>query len=38
MARRKPDLWALLLMALAFIACGGGTLAVVAWWVWRATR
>ena len=38
MARRAPDLWALLLMALALIACGGGTLAVIAWWLWTAMR
>jgi len=33
--KRKPDLWALLLIAFALILAGGGGLAVIAWWLWK---
>lgn len=36
MIPQKPSLWALLLIALGLVACGGGTLAVVVWWLWQA--
>ena len=30
--KRKPDLWALLLIAFVLILAGGSGLAVIAWW------
>jgi len=35
MTRRDPSLWALLIVALICILAGGGSLAVIAWWLWR---
>mgnify|MGYP001571939562 CR=1 FL=1 len=41
MTPQRPSLWALLLLALGFIICGGGMLAALAWCLaqaWSAGR
>ena len=33
--RTDPPLCSLIVIALALIACGGGSLALSAWWLWQ---